>query len=145
LKSTVLHLYGKAPMLLLWPQNVTFAALPLRPVIALAINRTPARELVGYTDQGPAPTFADVPEVRTELKLTIDARTGDTLALTPGDSGLLTCTLRPGTSDAAPTSISTQATLLSITYDLQNPAKLRAICNITFLATNPDAALSLTT
>lgn len=132
-------------MLLLWPQHVLFGTSLLRPALALAINRSAAREALAYSDLGPTPVFADVPEERTEIKIILDASAN--ISLRPGDDALLSFSLRPNTSEASVRILSTQATLLSLVYDLAapltGPAKLKSTLTLTFLATSANGLPTL--
>lgn len=57
-------------MLLLHPTHITLNTTPLPAVTAIAISRKAKSLLTDFTDTGPHPTFADVPERLTTITIT---------------------------------------------------------------------------
>jgi hypothetical protein len=57
-------------MLLLNPTHITLNTAPLPAVTAIAVSRKAKSLLTDFTDTGPHPTFADVPERITMLTIT---------------------------------------------------------------------------
>lgn len=83
-------------MLLLHPAAVTLDGSPLPAVTAIAISRKAKSVLTDFTDNGPHPTFADVPERVTTITITRHPPEPDdaSSALSLGDQVELVCSAK---------------------------------------------------
>ncbi len=83
-------------MLLLHPTHITLNTTPLPAVTAIAISRKAKSLLTDFTDTGPHPTFADVPERLTTITITRHLPEPDDAgaAISPGDQLDLAFTAR---------------------------------------------------
>lgn len=125
-------------MLLLRPTDVRFDGLNWTNVLALAVSRTPEREVVAWNDLGPHPTFADVPERRTTLTI-VRAIASDELADPElGRQGTLTFTLTRSASDASLRRAAALCVVTSVKYDLAGAGTPRQ--TITLIALAPSAS-----
>ena len=125
-------------MLILNPDIVKFAGERMEGVVAVALDRRPAREIVEFDDLGPHVTFADVPEQRVEVVVRQELRAGDLGAMAPGDAGLLELWTGPGASDAGRRKLSATAVCLRIEHDLSRRAG--AARTIRFIAISSSSA-----
>ena len=73
---------------MLWidPDNVTLGDAPLPGVSAITIDRRAERAITEWTDFGPHPTFADVPEQRIAIRIVRTIAPGETVTIRPGDA-----------------------------------------------------------
>ena len=83
-------------MIWLNPQSVTLGTIVLDNIESVSIDRTPARTALEFTDAGPYPGFADVPEQRVDVRITRRITSSHDTGLRPGDSMLLTMRRAPG-------------------------------------------------
>lgn len=125
-------------MLVVNPERVTFGELELTNVHSIAVERTPERTIAEWTDHGAHPTYADVPEVRTTIRL---ARTLARDALhtpRPGMQALLTWHVGPNASDGLRRRCSATAVVERVTYQVGRTSG--AVEHLVFLAVSPDGA-----
>jgi hypothetical protein len=104
-------------MLILNPRRVTFAGTQWNDVTLVAIDRAATRLAVGYSDNGPHPTFADAPEQRTTVRVVMDASSG-LVAPRPGDAGTLSLTTSPTASDAAAQTLTASCVVTRVSHEL---------------------------
>src|SRR5690606_11231811 len=64
------HSHERPQMLFLHPTTVTLDSAPLPAVTAIAVSRKAKSVLTDFTEDGPHPTFADVPERLTTIVIT---------------------------------------------------------------------------
>lgn len=128
-------------MLLPIPNSLVFDGLPLPDATLVTIDRTAAREAVEWTDAGPHPAFADVPEQRTTITIARSLTSGDLAAPSPSRRGELTFLFSAsgGTTDAARKRLRADCVVREVRHDL-NPAAPSARQLITLLALSPDGA-----
>lgn len=112
-------------MLILNPDIVIFQGDTLEGVLAVALDRRPAKEVVEHDDLGPHATFADVPEQRVELTVRQELRRGDLSLMAPGDEGTLELWTAPGASDAGRRKLTASVVCLRIEHDLTRKAPVR--------------------
>ena len=123
-------------MLSLHPHLVTFAGQPWPHVTSIAVDRTANREAVEWSDAGPHAVFADVPEQRIDITVTMQLISSNGLdAPRPGQTGDLTFYTAPAATDGARQQVTTQATILATTHDLTG--KKGATRTIRLIATSP--------
>ena len=105
-------------MLITTPANVRFDTLTIDDVTLIAIERSAERAIVEWSDLGPHPTFADVPEQRITVKVARRIARGDLSAPTPGQLGDLSFVVSPQGTAAAAKKHAAQCVVLSVKYDL---------------------------
>lgn len=109
-------------MLIITPAAVRFDSLTLDDVTLIAIERSAERAVVEWSDFGPHPTFADVPEVRTGVRVSRRVHRGDLASPTPGQFGELSFVVSPAGTAAAAKRHAAQCVVMSVKYDLAQPA-----------------------
>lgn len=131
-------------MLILNPHIVKFDGERLDGVLAVALDRRPARELVEFDDLGPHPTFADVPEQRSEFTVRQELARDDLQAMAPGDQALLELWTAPGASEAGRRKVTANVVCLRIEHDLSRRAALRTIRFIAIATTSATDPVTIT-
>lgn len=114
-------------MLLLSPSRVSFGALILGNVASIAIDRVPAREVIEFSDAGPYPTFADVPEQKVVITIVQHLTGSDFAAPLPSASATLLIQAKPNASDAGAITLQAGTVVRSVTYDLRGKGATRTI------------------
>jgi hypothetical protein len=109
-------------MLIMTPTSVRFDTLTLDDVMLIAIERSAERAVVEWSDLGPHPTFADVPEQRITVKLSRRVHRGDLAALAPGQMGELSFVVSPQGTAAAAKKHAAQCVVLGVRYELVHAA-----------------------
>lgn len=128
-------------MLFLNPQHVSLGALTLEHVASIVVSRAADRLTVEYSDLGPFPVFADVPQERTTLTITrdlLDAGLPETDALALGHQATLSFTTAPNASDARTRTFSLTIVITAIRNDLPRDRRLFQV--ISCLAISTDGA-----
>ena len=128
-------------MLLPHPNSLTFADTPLPDATLVTIDRAAAKEILDWSDNGPHPIFADVPEQRTTITIVRTLTRGDLAAPRPGEQGDLTFVFSAAgaNTDAQRKRLSATCVVRDIRHEL-NPAKpggAHARQLITLLALSP--------
>jgi hypothetical protein len=123
-------------MLVLNPAAVSFADEVWEGVIALAIDRSAAREVVGYGDAGPHATFADVPAQDVSVRVVMELTRGDVSPLAPGAMGTLWAVTGPGGSDAGRRRVSMTAVVRRVTHEVSS--RKGALRTVELVAISPD-------
>lgn len=131
-------------MLILNPDIVLFDGDALEGVLAVALDRRPAKEVVEFDELGPHATFADVPEQRVELTVRQELRRGDLSLMAPGDEGELELWTAPGASDAGRRKLTAAVVCLRIEHDLTKKAPVRTIRFIAISATSSTDPITIT-
>lgn len=124
-------------MLILNPTHVTFAGTQWPDVTAVVIDRDAIRAAISYGDHGPHPTFADVPEQRTTLEVTMDLPRGDLSTARPGDQGTLTLYTSPTSSDAQRRKLTATGVVTNVQHKVGDKSATRTI---TLVALSTDGA-----
>lgn len=109
-------------MLITTPTSVRFDTLTLDDVTLIAIERSAERAVVEWSDLGPHPTFADVPEQRITVKLSRRVHRGDLAAPSPGQMGELSFVVSPQGAAAAAKKHAAQCVVLGVKYELVHAA-----------------------
>lgn len=109
-------------MLILTPASVRFDTLTLDDVTLIAVERSAERAVVEWSDLGPHPTFADVPEQRTTVKLSRRVFRGELASPNLGQLGELSFVVSPAGTAAATRKHAAQCVVLAVRYDLVNGA-----------------------
>jgi hypothetical protein len=125
-------------MLLLNPRQVTFASAHWDDVSLIAIDRSPHKEVVDWSDDGPHAVFADVPEQRIEIRVVQEIARDNITVPHPGESGTLTFHTSPTSSDAGRRRITTDAVILRVEHELS--LKRGALRTITLIAISNNGA-----
>lgn len=123
-------------MLFLSPTQVVFGATPWPRVQSVAVSRRAARRVAEWTDAGPHPTFADVPEVETTLDVQTDAVAADLASPVPGE--LATLTFEAGPTPGAGPRLRVSAGAVVLSVDLAGDPKKGGVRTIRLLAISPD-------
>lgn len=103
---------------MLWidPDNVTLGTAPLPGVSAITVDRRAERAIVEWTDFGPHPTFADVPEQRIAIRIVRTIAPGETLNIRPGDALALSFRVGASLGASGAKSIAASVVILGITH-----------------------------
>ena len=109
-------------MLITTPAAVRFDTVTLDDVVLIAVERSAERAIVEWSDLGPHPTFADVPEQRITVKVSRRIARGDLSALTPGHLGELSFVVSHAGTAAAAKKHAAQCVVLGVKYDLSAAA-----------------------
>ena len=106
-------------MLVLSPQRVMIDSTQLDDVQVLSVERAAERTLVHWSDEGPFATFADVPEVRTIIRIeqSLHAARAETVLL-PGRSALLRAGIASAPGSTAHTELSARVVIMSVMHDV---------------------------
>jgi hypothetical protein len=123
-------------MLLLNPRLVSFSSARREDIALIAIDRSPHREVVEWSDLGPHAVLADVPEQRIQIKVLQELTRDDITIPHPGDAGELVFHTSPTSSDAGRKRISTQAVILRVEHEVS--LKRGALRTITLIALSED-------
>jgi len=129
--------------MLLHPPTITFGDLTLDNVLAVAIERTAAREVVDFTDLGPHIAFADVPEQRIALTVIRRPSPPELASLQPGAIGPLAFAAAQSAADAHRIRITARVMLREVRYDLTDGSsgstpRAAPRQSLHFLAISPD-------
>lgn len=120
-------------MLMLNPAVVKFGSTVLDNVAAVTIDRVPAKDAVEWSDYGPYPVTADVPEQRVTATVRQRLTREDPNSPVPGQSGTLTVSVSLTGTDAARRKVTAVAVVLSCVHEVegawgkQQPAAARVI------------------
>jgi len=106
-------------VLILNPQSVKLLGQTVDGVRRVAVRRTPERVLLEWGNQGPYPTFADVPEQRVEIELVADLERGTLDGLAPGDDGSLEFFTAPTSGSGGRRRVSASVVVLSVIDDVE--------------------------
>jgi len=109
-------------VLIITPAAVRFDTLTLDDVTLIAIERTAERAIVEWSDLGPHPTFADVPEQRITVKVASRVSRGDLAAPTPGQQGELSFVVSPQGTGAAAKRHAAQCVVVAVKYEIVHAA-----------------------
>lgn len=110
-------------MLVLAPQRVRFDLTEWTDVSLIAVDRAATREAVEWMDLGPHPTFADVPEQRTTVRVVRRLDRGDLAAPTPGQAGTLAFEVSPAATETGRRTHSAPCVVLGVRHELGIGAK----------------------
>ncbi len=114
-------------MFLSSPTRVTFGSLLLTDVSSIAIDRTASREAIDFSDAGPHPTFADIPEQKVLITIQQHLTASDIAAPLPSSSATLTIRARPNNSDSATLTLQTTAVVRACTHSLNSKGATRTL------------------
>lgn len=124
-------------MLILNPDRVRFGDIAWHDVLSIAAEAAPERAVVEWSDLGPHAAFADVPEVRTTLKVSRSPQADDLASVKPGQRGVLEFFTSPG-ADARRVRI--EADCIIERTSCQFITGKGAVQTITLIALSPDGA-----
>lgn len=126
-------------MLLPLPNSLTFGEIALSDAAVVTIDRAAAKAVLDWSDAGPHPVFADVPEQCTTITIARDLIRGDLSAPAPGQLGELAFLFSAAgaNSDAARKRFTAACVVRDVRHELL-PARPAARQLITFLPISPD-------
>lgn len=106
-------------MLVLSPQRVMIDSMQVDDVQVLSVERAAERTLVHWSDDGPFATFADVPELRTIIRIeqSLHAARSE-IVLLPGRQALLRAGIASAPGSTAHTELSATVVIVSVTHDV---------------------------
>jgi hypothetical protein len=114
-------------MLLLSPTRVSLGNLVLQNVSSISIDRLPSREVLEFSDLGPYPTFADIPEQKVLITILQHLTSSDFAAPLPSASATLTIHARPNGTDAGSVTLQANTVVRAVSHDLAPKAATRTI------------------
>jgi hypothetical protein len=114
-------------MLVISPDRVNFGPAAWWGVRQVAFDRAARRTALEWSDSGPHPTFADVPEQETTIRVEIDLSSEDLSGPRPGDRQTLTVFTSPSGADGRGRSIAADAVVISVTHRLGTAKSVRVI------------------
>lgn len=129
-------------MLIPHPTLVTFGDLRLDGVAAITIDRTASREILDFSDLGPHAAFADVPEMRTQIRITRRLERAEFTSPLPGDQAELAFTAASGTHDADRRRIRATCVLIAARHEITEAAtdRISARQTLVLMAVSADGA-----
>lgn len=125
-------------MLLLAPRLVRFGPATWDNIASVAIDRLAHRTIEDWSDAGPYPTLADVPEHQVRIVVQQELGRDDLGPPIPGDQDTLTFFTAPTAADSSRKQLSATVVVLSVTHSLS--LKRGALRTITLAAISPDGA-----
>lgn len=114
-------------MLLLSPTRVSFGSLVLPNVSSISIDRAASREAIDFSDNGPHPTFADIPEQKVLITILQHLTSSDFAAPLPSSSATLTIHAKPNDSDSGSITLQATTVVRSCTHTLSPKGATRTI------------------
>lgn len=135
-------------MLILNPPTVQLGPHTLEDVALLAIDRVAHRTAEEWSDAGPHPVFADVPEQRTVVRIVRRLERDDPAPPLPGEQHTLAFHTSPNLSDADRRRISIAAAVVTaVTHQVGGPKGAQQTITLTALssdgATDPVAVTTI--
>jgi len=103
-------------MIWLDPKTVVLGSAPLTEVRQVSVEERAEKLLVEFTDNGPHPAFADVPERRSVVKIRRRVLGNENLGLGVGDERLFEMRTAPSGTDAAGVTVTATVVLTGIWY-----------------------------
>lgn len=125
-------------MLVLNPREVTIGAETLEDVLAVVVDRTPEKRVVEWSDLGPHPVLADVPERRSTVRIVQQLATGDLGGVSPGDEVALAFHTSPTAASTGRRRVSATIVVTGVSHELSR--KRGAVRTIEGVAISPDGA-----
>jgi len=114
-------------MLIFSPTRVSLGNLVLQNVSSIAIDRAPSRESLEFSDLGPYPDFADIPEQKVLITILQHLTSSDFAAPLPSASATLTIHARPNGTDAGSVTLQATTVVRAVSHDLAPKAATRTI------------------
>ncbi len=115
--------------------EVMFGGRVLGSVGSVSIDRTAAEEVVAFGDRGEHVGFADVPKVRTVVRVVRELRASELDSVKPGEEGLLRVVVSPGRTDAGRVTVEATAVALRVTHAVEAKS---AVQTLVFVAVGGD-------
>ncbi len=103
-------------MLIIDPLAVSFGGEAWEGVTAVAIDRDTVKQVLEFSDLGPHAVFADAPEQRVDITVTMELVRSVPDSPRPGNMAELRIGVRPGGSDANRREVVAQAVVLSVAH-----------------------------
>jgi hypothetical protein len=125
-------------MLLLNPRQVTFAGDLWDDVATIVIDRSANRTTLEWSDLGPHPVLADVPEQQVTVRVVQQVARADIGAPRPSEAGELLFHTAPAGADTPRKRLRAQCVVLDVTHELS--LKHGALRTIKLIALSPDGA-----
>lgn len=105
-------------MLVIRPDEVRFDGLVWTDVVALAVQRRGQRVVTAFNDLGPHPTFVDVPERTTTVRVVRRVSSAELDAPLLGRQGVLTFSVTRTAGQAARRTLTATCVVTDVAYDL---------------------------
>lgn len=122
-------------MLLLNPSTVTLGPHTFSDVVLLTIDRTAERTAEEWSDAGPHPVFADIPEQRTLVRIVRRPERDDLAPPRPGEQHALVFNTSPNLSDADRRRIAIAAAVVTgVTHQVGGPKGAQQTITLTALS-----------
>ncbi len=126
-------------MLLLNPRRVTFGSNTWGNVASVAIGRSAHRMLTEWSDAGPHVVLADVSEQRVRVEVVQELLGEDMDTPRPGESGELSFTTAPTSTDNPSREITMTAVVESVGYEVS--LKRGSVRRVVLVATSSDGSV----
>ncbi len=126
-------------MLLLNPRRVTFGASTWGNVSSVAIGRSAHRMLTEWSDEGPHAVLADVSEQRVRVEVAQELLGEDMDTPKPGETGTLTFTTAPASTDNPSRRVTMSAVVESVSYEVS--LRRGSVRRVVFVATSSDGSV----
>lgn len=125
-------------MLVLNPASVTFGSATWENVTAIVIERAAQKQVTEWSDNGPHPVLADVPEQVVKIRVVSEVVGDDANGPSPGVSGALRAITGRNASDALRRVISATAVVVGVSYEVS--LKKGAVRTVDLVAVSSDGA-----
>jgi hypothetical protein len=125
-------------MLILHPREVSFLSLPWKGVTSVVIDRVATRVVAEHGDEGPQVVFADCPEQRVTVRVSMDIADDALAAPGLGVQGTLEFATAPTGVNASRHLVSLVGVVTAVTHELS--LKRGAVRTVEFLAVAPTGA-----
>ncbi|MEO1008700.1 MAG: hypothetical protein AAFX79_09040 [Planctomycetota bacterium] len=106
-------------MLVLNPEWVSLLGTTIEGVRRVVVQRSAARSLVEWGDEGAFPIFADVPEQRVEIEVVADIARDSLEGAAPGDEGTLRFFTAPVAGSGGRRRVEASVVVLEARYDVE--------------------------
>ncbi len=125
-------------MLLLNPETVKFGVATWYDVTVVLVDRATERPVLEWSDTGPYPVFADVPEQRVSVRVSRRLLRDTAFTPRPGDSAELIVYASPTAGDAQRRRIRAICVVTHVAHELS--AQRGALQTVTLVALSADGA-----
>ncbi len=125
-------------MLILHPREVSFLNTPWKNVTSVVVDRAATRIVTDVSDAGPHVLFADCPEQRVTIRVTMDIAEDSILAPALGVQGTLAFATAPTGVNASRSSVTATAVITAVSHEVS--LRKGAVRTVEFVAVSADGA-----